>query len=143
MTVVLSDVIKPVLERVSAEQVEFVNRGNAEEVCALVYGFRYVFRFGMNGEHEECVVVERCEHGRVRKSYFFVEEIEMLEHINMPYLDLVEIDWGNFSLPEQRVSDVSLRLHLIMERDIYSVEELVTYVGAGTQRATNYYRAHG
>lgn len=139
MTTSLLDTIHLVLERVSAKQVEFLNRGDTEEVRAIIYGLHYIFKFGANSEGEDSVVVERGD----KKSYFIVKEIERLEHINMPHLELVQANGGNFSLPEQRASDVALRLHLIMEGDIYSVEELVTYIGGGTQRSSNYHHACG
>jgi hypothetical protein len=140
MTTSLLDTIYPVLERVSADQIEFVNRGDIEEVRALIYDLQYSFKFGTNSES---VIVERNDSEGQKKSYFLVNEIERLEHINMPFLELVESNGGNFSLPEQRASDVALRLHLIMEGDIYSVEELVTYIGAGTQRSINYHHTRG
>ena len=59
----------------------------------------------------------------------------------MPYLTLVEAPPGKHPLPEQKATDIALRLHLIMEDDIYRSEEMVIFVNAGTQRSINYMKA--
>lgn len=136
MTESLIDAISPVLERVGAEDIHVINRDEIEEVKATIYEQAYTFKFAENGG----IVAQR---GDGKTTYFAIEEIECLEHINMPLLSFVRSNTDHYSLPEQRASDIALRLHLIMEGDVYTSEELVTFINAGTQRSCNYYHARG
>jgi len=123
--------IQLLLNRVKAEQI--VYKPEDELITATVYERQYNFK--LNGER---VDVTRDD----KKTYFLLSEVERLDHICMPYLiPMPSVPQGKYMFPEQRATDIALRLHLVMEDDIYHSEEMVIFVNAGTQRSTNYMRA--
>ena len=136
MTNSLIDTIDPILERLGADDIRIISEDDADKVKASIYGREYTFTAGNNDS-----IIAMRDDGKA--TYFSIKEIERLEHINMPFLQLVGSNVGHYSLPEQRSTDIALRLHLIMEGDVYTSEEVVTYLGAGTQRSSNYYHSKG
>ncbi len=122
--------IEPIFKRVRADGVKY--HSETQSITAMIYERLYKFEY-----RDGRIVVSRGD----LRSYFLLSEVEMLDHVAMPYIRLVEAPPGNYAFSEQRASDISMRLYLIMEGDICVVEEAVIFVNAGTQRSTNLYRA--
>jgi hypothetical protein len=131
MTTSLYTILEPLLERLSAKNIKSMESEDTQILEAIIYDLNYTFKLENS---KDLIRVTRGE----KKTSFLIEEIEMLDHINMPYIQFSSKDQENPSLSEQRSSDIALRLHLIMEGDIYMIEERVIYIGAGTQRSSNF-----
>lgn len=121
--------IKPLLDRVKAMNVRVTRDG---AIIATVYKKEYIFEL-----HEGRVDISRGD----LKSHFMLSEISLLDHVCMPYLKHAELVDTESAFPEQKASDIAMRLHLIMPGDICLSTEMVIYIGAGTQRSSNYIRA--
>lgn len=126
--------IDTLLKRVYAQNIRHENDEEKQLVLATIYEKEYTFEL-RNGI--EVVSVARGD----LRSFFLLSEVEMLDHICMPYIVLIDAPPGKYTFPEQRASDVAMRLHLIMEGDICRSEEMVIFVNAGTQRSVNYMKA--
>jgi len=122
--------IQLLLDRVNAQGINYDK--TEEQITATVYGLPYLFK----------LVGDRVEVSRDdKKTFFLLSEVERLDHICMPYLTMFRTEPGKYMFPEQKATDIALRLHLIMEDDIYMSEEVVIFVNAGTQRSLNYMKA--
>lgn len=125
--------IQLLLDRVKAKDVVVVRDDSDDsKITATVYGMQYTFEL-----HGNRVEVSRGD----LRSYFMLAEVQMLDHVCMPYVTYAGTQDVEYIFPEQKATDVAMRLHLIMAGDICLSTEAVIYVAAGTQRSTNYIKA--